>query len=439
MRRILALSCLVELMVVLDASVVNVALPAIRDDLGFGADALTWVVNGYVVTFAGLLLFGGRLGDLRGRRFTLLAGLAAFVLASVAGGLATGPEMLVAARVVQGAGAALLAPVSLSILTTAFPDGPRRAQALGAWTAVAVAGGALGNVLGGVLTETLSWRAVLLINLPIGLLVLGLARRALTGVHTRSVAGRFDGPGTATAAIGLGALTYGLVTTSWSTIAAGGLGLFAFALWERRAVNPLIPAALLRRRAIAAGNAVLLVTGIALMPMWFFLTLRMQDLLGYTPLQTGLGFLPHALVTIVASMRLAPWLSVRVAGPRLVAGGALVAAAGFAWQATASTDGTYWTAILGPAILIGLGGGVLNVPLTSIATSTENESEAGAASGLVNTTKQVGAAIGLASISATTSVNDHAFWLMAAVLIGSAILSLALPHQRQVAPDQKTA
>lgn len=448
---VLALSCLVELMVVLDASVVNVALPAIRGDLGFGADDLTWVVNGYAIAFAGLLLLGGRLGDLRGRRRVLLAGLTAFVAASAAGGLAATPEVLVAARVLQGAGAALLAPASLAILTTAFPHGARRARALGAWTAVAVAGGALGNVLGGVLTDAFSWRWVLLINLPIGVVVLWLARRTLAGSHARRAQGDLDVPGAAIATPALGALTYGLIAASWPFAACGVAGLLAFAAWERRAPSALLPVALVRRRAIAVGNVVLLITGAALMPMWFFLTLRMQDLLGYTPLQTGLGFLPHAAITIAASMRLAPWLSDRIDGRKLVAAGTLTAAAGFAWQASADTHSGYVAAILGPAIPIGIGGGVLNTPLTSIATSGAHEHEAGAASGLVNTTKQVGAAVGLAALSATTTANSDAFWLMAAALLIAAALSLALPpttrtdqpntrtHQRPRRPSPRPA
>lgn len=446
---VLALACAAQFMVVLDVSVVNVALPAIRSALGFGDAGLPWVAGAYTLAFAGFLLLGGRLADLRGSGRVFTAGLALFTVASLAGGLAAAPGPLIAARAGQGLGAAVLAPATLTILTARFPEGPRRTRALAVWTAVGLAGGAAGNLVGGALAELLSWRSILLVNVPVGAAAIVLARRLPAGERRE---GRLDLPGAATATAGLALLAYGLTRAAphgWDDpVTAGALGaaallLAAFALVETRsAAVPLLPPRLLRLRAVAAGNAVMLLTGACFqVPMWYFLTLYMQDVLHFSALGTGLGFLPHTLLMMIVGLRVTPALMRRVDDRTLIVAGALAAAAGFLWQGTATAASGYATGVLGPAVLVSVGGGLLNTPLTTTVTSGVAAADAGAAAGLMTTAKQAGGALGLAALTAATAGRGgtgrapattcgHAFLIMAGTLVAVAALSLALPARR---------
>ncbi|HYH33445.1 MAG TPA: MFS transporter, partial [Pseudonocardia sp.] len=404
----------------------------------------------YTLVFAGLLLLGGRLADLYGCKRVFLLGLALFAAASLVGGLAPTPDLLIAARAAQGAGAALLAPATLTLITTTFPPGPRRTRAVATWTAVAVGGGAAGNLAGGLLTEFLSWRWVLLVNVPVGALALLAAVRLLPGGPRPARRPRLDVPGAVAVTGGLAALTYGVTratTHGWTepvtlaVLAGGAVALAMFAVVETRAAPaPLLPLRLLRVRSVAVGNAVLLLAGACLNPMWYFLSFTMQDVLGYGALAAGLGFLPHTLVTVLVGARVAPWLMDRVEARVLVVAGAAVAAAGFGWQSATTPDADYLSAMLGPAVLVGVGGGLLNAPLTTIAVSGVDPSAAGAASGLLNTTKQVGGALGLALLvalagtgagtpAALAAANARAFTAIAAVLALVAVVALALPRR----------
>ncbi|WP_235716100.1 MFS transporter [Amycolatopsis sp. ATCC 39116] len=453
-RALLALSCAAQFMVVLDVSVVNVALPSIQSALGFNAADLPWVFNAYAVVFAGFLLLGGRLADVWGRRRTFLGGLALFTAASLAGGVAGTAGLLTAARAVQGLGAAVLAPATLTVLMAAFPEGARRTRALAVWTAVGIAGGTAGNLLGGALTEFLTWRSTLLINVPVGALALVAAVKLLPADTGRASRPRLDVPGAVAVTVGLGALSYGVSRSADGgghglAIAAVGIGitaLTAFVLIEWRAAGtPLIPLRLFTSRAILVGNAVMLLTGACLNPMWYFLALSMQNVLHYSAVQTGLGFLPHTLLSIAVGTWLTPWLMRFVRHQLLIVGGALLAAAGFGWQSALTPGSGYLVGIAGPAILIALGSGLLNTPLTTTVTAGIDPADAGAASGLMNTTKQAGAALGLAVLVAATGTTattpeqlaaayGHAFLLIAAILTAAAAVAFALPGRaRQLA------
>lgn len=441
---VLTVVCAAQFMVVLDISVVNVALPSIRTSLGLSDVALGWVVNAYALVFAGLLLLGGRLADLFGRRRMLLAGLGVFAAASLAGGLADSGAWLIGARAVQGLGAAVTVPVTLAILTATFAEGRARTRALAVWTALGLAGGTAGNLLGGVLTEWGSWRSTLLINVPIALVAIIVAVWVIA-VDRPVAPPRLDIAGAALVTGGLVALAYGIgeaAARGWSAapamagIGAGALLLMVFVLVEGRyAVSPLIPVRLWRIRSVAAGNVLLLLAGACLNPMWFFLTLSMQAGLGYGPLQTGLAFLPHTVVAIVIGVWVTPWLMRRVEGRVLIALGALVAAAGFVWQAQLAPGSAYITGILGPAVIFSVGAGLLNTPVTAAVMSGVPEEDAGAAAGLMNTSKQIGAALGLAVLitvatPGTLAGYNRAFVAIAAVMMVVAAATALLPAAR---------
>ncbi|WP_328336045.1 MFS transporter [Streptomyces violaceus] len=442
---LLWLACAAQFMVVLDVSVVNVALPSIQRALGFDAAGLQWVVGSYALVFAGFLLLGGRLADLYGRRRVFLWGLALFSASSLVGGLATGPGLLVAMRAVQGLGAAVLAPATLTILTTTFPEGPGRTKALAIWTAVSSAGGAAGNLIGGVLTDTLSWRWILLINVPIGAVAVLAALRLLPADHSRTTSGRLDVPGAVLATLGVTALVYGVNqagTQGWvglttlTGLAVGAVALAAFAVTEARHTAPLMPPRLVRLRPIWAGNITMLLAGGCFIPMWYFLSLYMQEVLHYGALATGVGFLPHTLVGIAAS-RLAPAVMERTGARGLIVISALLSAIGFLWQSSISTDSGYVDGLLGPAIVMSAGMGLLITPITTTVTSGIREQDAGAASGLMNTTRQLGGVIGLAALVTLATADGGAglsytavFLATAAVCAGVAVMALALPAPR---------
>lgn len=362
-------ACAGQFLVVLDVSVVNVALPSMRSDLGLSATGLQWVVNAYAIAFAGFMLLGGRAGDLFGRKRMFLVGLGLFTLASLAGGLAQEGWQLLAARAVQGLGAAVLAPSTLTILTSAVPEGAARARAIATWTAVGAGGGAAGGLVGGALTDSLSWRWVLLINVPIGALVFAGAYRWIT----ESKAGakrRLDLPGAVLVTAGAATLAYGIVqieAEGWGAAAtlvplAAGLALIAlFLLVEARTKTPLMPLKLFTVRSVAAANAAMFVCGAGSFGMWFFMTLYAQNVLGYTPLGAGLALIPSSL-SVVAGSKFAPRIMPVIGARNVAVIGVLITAAGFGWQSTMTAHGGYVTSIMLPGMVMMAGAGLAMTP-----------------------------------------------------------------------------
>jgi EmrB/QacA subfamily drug resistance transporter len=417
----LGLLCVAQFVVVLDASIVNVALPTIGEALDFSESNLPWVVNAYVLTFGGFLLLGGRMADLLGRRRVFMAGLVLFALASLAGGLATDSGQLIAARAVQGLGAAILSPAALSIVATTFRDGAERNKALGVWGAVAGSGGAAGVLLGGVLTEGLGWEWVLWVNVPIGLIAAALAPALIAESRQEGGARHFDVAGAVTITGGLSALVYALVdanSAGWgSTQTIGLLALAAmlltvFVAVERRSRAPLVPFRIFRVRTVTGANVVGILVGASLFSMFFFISLYMQQVLGYSPIKTGLSYLPLA-VTIILAAGFASQLVTRVGFKPILAAGMLLIAAGLVWFSRISADGSFLADILGPSLLAAVGLGFSFVPVTIAAVSNIEDRDQGLASGLINTSQQVGGALGLAilsavSISVTGSSHDPA-------------------------------
>ncbi|WP_436773238.1 MFS transporter [Yinghuangia sp. YIM S09857] len=413
---LLALACLVVFVVILDATIVSVALPGIADGLDMGATSLPWVVNAYTLAFAGFLLIGGRCCDLYGRRRTFFAGLALFTAASAACGAATGPTTLLVARAAQGLGGALLTPTTLAVITHTYPEGPRRARALALWSAVGAMGASAGTVLGGVLTEWLSWRWVFLINLPVGVLAFVVAARHLHD-HPAARSGadrpRLDVPGAVFATAGIAGLLYGLMESSaygwsaprvWAPLAAGAALLAVFAVHQTRiAAQPLVPLSVVRARSVAGANLVMFLMGLGFFASPVLLSLYLQGARDWSPLRAGLAFLPisAALMTGgLAAGRLIPRF-----GPRAVAGcGTLIGAAGFGWLAlTLDADAGYLVSIGLPGVLFGLGIGASFTPITVAATSGVAPQLAGMASGLLNTTRQLSGAVGLAVLTTVTT------------------------------------
>ncbi|MEJ5914748.1 MFS transporter [Pseudokineococcus sp. 1T1Z-3] len=419
---VLVVAAAAQFMVILDVSIVNVALPSVQVDLGLSTVGLQWVVNAYALTFAGLLLLGGRAGDLFGRKRVFLAGLALFSAASLVGGFAQSETWLITARAVQGVGGAVLAPSTLSLLTTTYTDPAERAKALGVWGAVGGTGGAMGGLVGGVLTETLSWRWVLFVNVPIGVLLAAVAAWAL--VETTPQVRRLrdlDVPGSLAVTGGLFALVYGIVSAETRSFSSPfvlgpvllGVGLLgAFVLVERRAPRPLVPLSIFRRRALVAADGVGLTVGMGMFSFWFLLSLQMQQVYGFDPLRAGLAFLPASLALVAGTA-----VSTRVGrrtGPRpLLVAGPLAAAGGLLWLSTSDPGGTYAAELLGPSMLAGLGIGVTMVQLASTATAGVPAEQAGLASGLLQTCRQMGGALGLAVLSTVAAAHT------AAVVAGS--------------------
>ena len=416
LRATLLLACLAQFMVVLDVSVVNVALPAIRGALRFSEQDLQWVVNAYTVTFAGFLVLGGRAADLVGQRRVFVSGLVLFSVASLAGGFADTQALLIAARAAQGLGGAIIAPASLAILTTTFEEGAARNRAVGIWGAMGGAGGAAGVLLGGVLTDLLSWRWILFINVPIGLAAAVLAQHYIAEGRTRERTAGFDLAGAITATLGLSVLVLGIVrtdVTGWGSVStlallAGGLVLLAMfvAIEGRIARSPLMPLRIYASRTLSAANAVVLLVGAAVFAMWFFLSLYLQQVLGYSPLKAGFAFLPMTLC-IVAGSTLASRAVTRVGPKPLLVAGMTAQAIGLILFAQISPDGSYLGEVLVPSLLVAIGIGLAFVPVTIAAVAGVAPSEAGLASGLVNTSRLVGGALGLAVLAAlATSRTD---------------------------------
>ena len=410
-----------QLMVVLDATIVNVALPHIQTALGFSGSGLEWVINAYALALGGLLLLGGRAGDLLGRRRMFVAGLLLFSAASLAGGLATSQAWLLAARAVQGAGGAIVAPAALALIATTFPEGPRHNRAMGVYAAMSGAGGAAGLIAGGLLVTYASWRWVLFVNVPIGIAVALGALVVLPGAGRRP--GRLDLPGAITGTGGVAALVYGLSnaatspdgTSHWgdpkvvTALTVGAVLLAAFALVEIRSREALLPVRLLRQRDRLGANLIMLGVGTAIFGVFFFVTLFVQDVWGYSALRTGVAFLPLTaalLATSGAAAALVPRIGAR---PLLLAGGA-AGAGGLYWLSRLTEHGTYASGLLGPSLVTGAGLGLLFVPLPLVALARVGEGDSGVAASLLNVGRQVGGSIGLAVLGtvAWTVVADGA-------------------------------
>jgi len=402
-------------MVVLDIAIVNVALPSIKVDLGFSQANLQWVISAYALVFGGFLLLGGRAADLLGRRRLFMAGLVVFTIASLVAGLAWSEASLIGARALQGLGAAIISPAALSILSTTFREGRERNIALGVWGAVGGFGAAAGVLLGGVLTETLSWSWIFFVNVPVGALAFLLAPRLLN--ESRDAAVRtFDLPGAVLVTAGLSSLVYAITQTGtygWTsgrTIGVGGAALAllaAFVWWERRHNEPLMRFGLLRTKTIAGANVGGLILGTATFSMFLMLTLYMQQVLGYSPIKTGLGYLAVAVSAILWS-GVAAQLTTRIGVKPVLVTGMTALTGGLVYFTQVSVHGSYLADLLPGFLLVGVGLGFSFVPISIAALAGVGPAEAGLASGLFNTSQQIGGALGIAALStiATSRTSD---------------------------------
>ncbi|MCX3290815.1 MFS transporter [Streptomyces sp. NEAU-H22] len=394
-----------QLMVVLDATIVNIALPHIQDALEFSTTDLTWVVSSYTLTFGGLLLLGGRAGDILGRRRVFMTGILLFTLASLLGGLAQEPWQLLAARVLQGVGGAIASPTSLALITTTFPEGPERNRAFGVFAAVSAGGGAIGLLAGGMLTEWLDWRWVLFVNVPIGVLIAVLTPLYISESERHSA--RFDIAGAVTSTVGMASLVYGFIRAAdegWrdsltiGSFAAAVVLLLAFGIIESRAKEPITPLRMFADRNRSGTYVIMLSLAAAMFGMFFYIVLFVQNVLGYSPIQAGLAFLPVTVVIALGAGLSQRFLPVLGPKPFMLVGSAL-AMTGLAWQALISSDSSYVGGVLGPMLVFGFGMGLNFVTLTLTAVSGVASHEAGAASGLLNTTQQVGGSLGLSILT----------------------------------------
>jgi EmrB/QacA subfamily drug resistance transporter len=464
---ILLIACMAQFMVILDVSIVNVALPSIRTALHFSENDLQWVVSAYTVTFAGFLMLGGRAGDLLGRKRMFIVGVTVFSLASLLGALAGSSAMLVAARGLQGLGGAIVAPATLSIITTTFAEGPARNKALGVWGAVAAGGGSAGALFGGILTDALSWRWILLVNVPIGAVLVPVAWRYITESKGSLEHRHFDLAGAVTITAGLVALVLGIVNIEqygWGSVEViGGIGagavlLALFVLIEERwAKAPLVPLSIFRSRTLTGANVVVGLMGAAMFALWYFLSLYLQQVLGLSALEAGLAFLPMT-GTLAVTATIAPKVIARTGGRTTLVVGMLLIAVGALWFTQISATGSWAADVLAPSVITALGMGLSFVPVTIAAVAGVPPERAGLASGLVNTSRQMGGALGLAvlvSLSASLTksyVTDHpgigelngdalvhgyqgAFLLAAALaLVGSLAALVLLPKLRAPRP-----
>ncbi|GAA3480510.1 MFS transporter [Streptomyces yanii] len=416
-RRGIALTVIAacQLMVVLDATIVNIALPHIQDALSFSTTDLSWVLSAYTLTFGGLLLLGGRAGDILGRRRVFIIGILVFTLASLLGGLAQEPWQLLVARALQGVGGAIASPTSLALITTTFPEGPERNRAFGVFAAVSAGGGALGLLAGGMLTEWLDWRWVFFVNAPIGVLIAMLAPLYIS--ESERHPGRFDISGALTSTLGMASLVYGFIRASeegWrdsftmASFAAAVVLLAAFVLIEMRAKEPITPLRMFADRNRSGTYLVMLSLAAAMLGMFFFIVLFVQNVLGYSPVESGLAFLPVTVAIAIGaglSQRLLPALGPK---PFMITGSTLTGI-GLFWQTLISPDSSYVSGVLGPMILFGFGMGLNFVTLTLTAVSGVAQHEAGAASGLLNASQQVGGSLGLSilvTVFGTASRNE---------------------------------
>jgi EmrB/QacA subfamily drug resistance transporter len=412
----LALLCTVQFMVVLDIAVVNVALPSIQTDLGFSPENLQWVISAYALLFGGFLLLGGRAADLLGRRRVFLVGIVVFTAASLLSGLAWSEGALIASRGLQGFGAAIISPAALSILTTTFAEGSERNTALGAWGAVGAFGAVAGVLLGGILTDLLSWEWIFFVNAPVGIGAFLLAP-VLLDESRDATATSFDLPGAALVTSGLVVLVYGITQANdygWSSIETFGFFaaslalLTAFVVWEARTRSPLMPLSIFRLRTLVGANVAGLILGTVLFAMFLMLTLYMQQVLGYSPLRTGVAYLAVAGTAIIWSA-LAAQLVTRVGVKPVLAVGMVFLAAGLAYFTQVSVGGSYVDDLLPGFLVIAVGMGFSFVPISIAALAGVKPSEAGLASGLINTSQQIGGALGIAALSAvaTSTTSDE--------------------------------
>lgn len=445
----------VQFLVSLDLSVVNVGLPRIAAGLGFAPADLAWVVHAYALTFGGLLLLGGRAADRYGRKRVLLGGLTLFGLASAAGGLAQAPWQLIAARAAQGIGAAALAPAALAVLTATFPSGRARIRAFGVWSATNAGGGAVGVLLGGLLTEALGWRSVLLINVPMVAVALTLTARGVADTRATSRTAP-DVVGAVLATLGVSALVLGVVRSthySWGspvtvgTLAGAVVALAAFVLVERRRSapgarhEPLVRIGLLTTRSVAGANSYNLLVGAAMATSFYLVSLYLQDVLRVSPALAGVMFLPFAL-GVVAGSFLAIKLGYRVPARTLMVVGALLTATGFGWFGLISADGSFLVDVLGPSILASVGFGLCLAPVVATATAGVAEHETGTASALLNSSRQLGASLGLAVLGTAalyrtgpvvtpetlTAGYGLGLGLAAVLLVGAAAIAFVVPR-----------
>ncbi|HEV7495573.1 MFS transporter [Baekduia sp.] len=408
---VLVLVAVAQFMVILDASVVNVALPSIQRDVGFSEQSLSWVLNAYTLLFGGFLLLGGRAADRLGRRRLFMAGIALFAGASLACGLSQSESTLLIARGAQGLGGAMVSPAALSIILTTFAEGSERNRALAVWGAIAGAGGAVGLLLGGAIVEVLSWRWVFFVNVPIGAVVLLLAPRILPESRAEGVRGGYDLEGATTITLGTMALVFTLIKANewgWGSsrtlagIAVAAALLVAFVWIEHRNDNPLVPLRIFSNRSLAASDATMLLLAAALFGVFFFCTLYLQQVLGYNALKTGVAYLPLSF-TIIASSTIASGVVDRLTPKPVLVGGLLISTVGFVLFTRLQAHGDYAGRVLPAMVVMGIGLGMSFVPVTIAATTGVAAEDSGLASGLLNTVQQVGGSLGLAVLSAVST------------------------------------
>jgi len=460
---VLVLICLAQFMVVLDATIVNVALPSIQTDLHLSDTGLQWIVNAYTLVFGGFLLLGGRLGDLLGRKRLFLVGLVIFTGASLLDGLAVSDGMLVGARALQGLGAALISPAALSIISTTFEEGSERARALAVWAAIAIGGSAVGLILGGALTQYFSWPWIFFVNVPVGIAAFLLSLRFVPeslDVHAHR---SYDIAGAATVTGGLMALVYALVgaqSAGWTSARTVGFSaaavvlLSAFVAVESRAKAPLVRLSIFRVRSLLTANAAMFLAMSGMFAMFFFNTLYIQQVLGYGPLEAGLAFLPFT-AGIMISASLASQFAPRIGVRPVAVAGFLLAAGGLMLLTQLPVHGSYAANVLPALLLSSLGMGAVFMPLTLIATTGLADEDQGLASGLFNTSQQIGGALGLAVLSTLATSKAHAaggaplealvvgfhwaFGVGAVVTLAALVVMVALLRKRHVARIEEEA
>jgi EmrB/QacA subfamily drug resistance transporter len=458
---ILLLVCLAQFMVILDATVVNVALPSIQKDLGLSENNLQWIVNAYTLLFGGFLLLGGRAGDLLGRKRLFLAGVVVFTAASLLNGLAVNSGMLIGSRALQGLGAAFISPAALSIISTTFAEGKERGKALGIWAAIASGGSAVGLVLGGVLTEAFSWPWIFFINVPVGVIAFILSFRLIPESKDETAERSFDVAGAVTATAGLMTLVFAIVkaqSQGWTSVRTIGefvvavVLLVAFVVIELRSTAPLVRLDIFRVRSLTAANVVMLLVASGLFAMFFFNSLYIQRVLGYGPLKAGLAFLPFT-GGIMISAGIASQYAAKL-GVRLVASvGIVITAVGLLWLTQIPVHGTYVKDVLPPILLTSFGMGLVFVVLTLVATTGLDDTDQGLASGIFNTSQQIGGALGLAILATIAASHSsggtqkaglvHGFnWAFAGsavFLVGGLVVLVGLLRRRDVERIQAAA
>jgi EmrB/QacA subfamily drug resistance transporter len=414
---VLVLICLAQFMVILDATIVNVALPSIQEDLGLSDENLQWIVNAYALVFGGFLLLGGRAADLLGRKRLFLIGLVIFTVASLLNGLSTSSGMLIGSRALQGLGAALISPAALSIISTTFAEGKERARALGVWAAIAIGGSAVGLVLGGFLTEAFSWPWIFFVNVPVGIAAFVLSLRYVPESVDAQAERHFDVAGAVTVTGGLMALVYAIVkaeTDGWTSattigfFAVSAVLLVSFVVIELRSKAPLVRLSIFRVRSLTTANIVMFLVASGMFAMFFFNTLYIQQVLGFGPLKAGLAFLPFT-AGIMISAGVASALTPRIGVRPVATVGMLLSAAGLLLLARMPVDGSYTTDLLPSILLTSLGMGAVFMPLTLVATTGLENEDQGLASGLFNTSQQIGGALGLAILSTIAASQAESF------------------------------